>query len=242
LIEAELAALAKRAWAGSTCGPYSEFELDSSLLTNISRDDIANALYNHARTYAPGLEVPVGRPAVTLVPDGPTAGSFKVSEAGNVLISVSQSAASTATGLLTVLAHEICHHIAESSWLSDHKNSARNERTTELLMFVCGFGSVVEKGRTGFLALDDLEHRKRGYLSTDEIATARCWTKLAWVRGDYQKSPKTVAHEQRVVQAKASLEDRERTRLLAGYRRIYPGRSDEWILDRMMGDLERDRR
>ena len=109
-----------------------------------------NRIYQHARDWAPGLDIPSFVPPVRIAKLESEAGHFLLDEESYASIAVSKDylGSTEATGL--ILAHEACHHILLQSGVSfQFKNDViLNERVTDLTMFVCGFGEIVRCGHS----------------------------------------------------------------------------------------------
>jgi hypothetical protein len=238
--ERDLARLADRAWKGKPALSVLDFELQSARLSSLSKDAVAKCIYDHARKVAPGLEIPILRPRVTAVPYTGGAGQFHVDSAGFIEIRIDSRYTVEPAQLSAVLAHEICHHIAFQSSLGDHHNAAANERTTELLMFICGLGELAQSGRRGNLDLSDF--RTEGYLSFADIIFARDWARRAWESGKHGMSPSAARAANQTASSRSRFSEQERERLLDRYRDRYPTKSDAWIIDKIMIDQEQDLR
>lgn len=162
-IEQLLRDLARHAWQAKTEVSRGTFLLDESDLAQGSSPqalvDKLRKMYAHARQWAPGLEVPWKVPPVKLSFGIDSAGQFGVTD-GWTAIDVSADFASRPRALHVILAHEACHHILDNSGLADRRNTARNERMTDLAMFICGFGDIVRAGRTA------TTQTKSGYVTT----------------------------------------------------------------------------
>jgi hypothetical protein len=69
------------------------------------------------------------------------AGQYRVDGDGYIFIGMAPDVLSSPPAVLAVLAHEACHHILDISGLNTHRPEI-DEPTTDLAMFVCGFGQV----------------------------------------------------------------------------------------------------
>src|SRR2546430_14020750 len=81
-----------------------------------------------------------------------------------------------------ILAHEVCHHILEQSALANHQSQSANERQTDLLMFVCGYGQLARKGYEVSRQFGSAYVRSHlGYLKPEEHEFAFEWVIAARV-------------------------------------------------------------
>jgi len=107
-----------------------------------------NRIYQHARDWAPGLDIPWFVPPVRIVTLDSEAGHFRLDEDSYASIAVSTEYLGSIDATSLILAHEACHHILLQSGVSfQFKDDViLNERITDLTMFVCGFGEIVRCG------------------------------------------------------------------------------------------------
>jgi hypothetical protein len=172
--------LAAKAWRGIRGDEAGQFLLQSSdLAPGASPESMHKslaALYGHARRWAPGLEVPFLVPPVR-VRIGPreVAGTFDVDEESYASINVSIDHVGDPEATLLILSHEACHHILRQSRLNHPDNVDRDEITTDLTMFICGFGDLVLGGYSRLRVNHGEVGRGRvhlGYLSSLEYQEA----------------------------------------------------------------------
>jgi hypothetical protein len=109
-----------------------------------------NRIYQHARDWAPGLDIPWFVPPVRIANLESEAGHFLLDEESYASIAVSTEYLGSAEATCLILAHEACHHILlQSGVCFQFKNDLlHNERVTDLAMFVCGFGEIVRCGHS----------------------------------------------------------------------------------------------
>jgi hypothetical protein len=143
--------LTSKAWRNAARDQAGEFLLlPSDLAPGPSVESLREtlqALYRHARRWAPGLEVPFFVPPIRLdVADA--AGDFIVDEESYASVGVAAEFVGNAAAILMILAHEACHHILMQSGLKRADDTALDEITTDLAMFVCGFGELVLRGHS----------------------------------------------------------------------------------------------
>jgi len=132
-------------------------------------------LYRHARKCAPGLEVPYCMPKVTIWAGMDIAGEYVVND-GWVSVRLASEHLGNDSAIRLILAHEACHHILDISGLADKRNSARNERMTDLAMFICGFGEIAAVGyRFAEQKKDGWVTTHLGYLRPEEYSAAHEW-------------------------------------------------------------------
>ncbi len=199
------------------------------------------SLYVHARAWAPGLDVPYHVPQLTI------GGLLEEQTAGRFVVAA-----------WLILAHEVCHHILEQSSLANHHSQFANERQTDLLMFVCGYGELARKGYEVSRQLGSTYVRSHlGYLTPEEHEFAFEWVIAARVANGLDgmeealpRFPATAGDfiiENAEITAECLLKQRihdagARNRLITFYRNKYPylGLSD--LVDMIIDDYERDRR
>jgi hypothetical protein len=168
--------LATKAWRDAARDQDGEFLLNASDFapgkSPESIHETLQALYKHARRWAPGLEVPFFVPPIRIdVVDA--AGDFAVDEESYASVGVAAKFVGNDSAMLMILSHEACHHILMQSGLKRTDDTALDEITTDLAMFVCGFGELVLRshsqvhryGRKG-------THVHLGYLSTADYRQA----------------------------------------------------------------------
>jgi hypothetical protein len=169
-------ALAGKAWRDTRRDQEGAFLVQPSDLTPgetpASMHETLTALYAHARRWAPGLDVPFFVPPVRIdVVDA--AGNFVVDEESYASIGVSARFVGDAAAVRLILAHEACHHILRQSDLERRDDTSLNEITTDLAMFVCGFGELVLGGHTHVRRYGGGGQRVHlGYLSPDAYRAA----------------------------------------------------------------------
>lgn len=256
-----LSRLASRAWSAgeSTAGPF----LFTPSVLLLRDDDVLyqclQSLYEHARVWCGGLEVPFHVPAVRVVMTAEhTAGAFSVDEEGWTRIEISRDLIDIPRAVWLVMAHEICHHVLEQSGLSDRADRLRNERQTDLLMFVCGFGQLARNGYQAAQRFGSAFSRSHlGYLQPSEhefafewVLAARSANKLQLPTDTQVRFPDLAAGftiesaDSAALQRLSSrvAESEKRQRLLRYYRSKYPERSVCQLVETILDDLERDNR
>ena len=147
-----LEALATRAWSKPCHDLTGSFLLCPSLFEpDTSPEALGNTLrrlYEHARNWAPGLDIPYFVPPVRVTDLTSEAGLFRIDEESYATVAVSREFVGSFDAAFLILAHEACHHILFQSALSQRVDIALNEITTDLTMFVCGFGEIVQRGHS----------------------------------------------------------------------------------------------
>ena len=177
--EDQLHRLARIAWA--PCGPPDsmDFLLDPSLLPEPSTarlmEQSLGALYGHALKWARGFEVPFRVPKVAVKGHGDAAGQYQVDGDGYLFIDITPGLLRYPSAVLAVLAHEACHHIIDISGLNTHRQEI-DEPTTDLAMFVCGFGQVFRAGQSRLGGGGgNWQKSHLGYLTETQYAFAYQW-------------------------------------------------------------------
>ena len=178
-LEAELYRLARKGWEGRRQPPDQSFLLRTNRLPALegrsNLQDIVEAMYAHARRWVPGFEVPFYVPTVTITPFLDGAGQFRVDDDGYPRIQVDPGFVPHYPAVITILAHEACHHILGLSNIGG-MTSAETERMTDLTAFVCGFGYLMLSGHSMALRVDSRWVQIHvGYLSTRQYSLAHEW-------------------------------------------------------------------
>jgi tetratricopeptide (TPR) repeat protein len=143
--------LADKAWRGARADQAGQFLVQpSGLVPGKSPESLHEslaALYRHAKRWAPGLEVPSFVPPVRIeVLD--SAGKFRVDEENDASIAISTEHVGDDEAILLILSHEACHDILRQSQLNHRDDVELDELTTDLAMFICGFGELVLRGHS----------------------------------------------------------------------------------------------
>lgn len=145
-----LDSLAAKGWRGTRGDEVGQFLFQSSEFppgtSAESMHECLVAMYKHARRWAPGLEVPFFVPPVRIEALH-VAGTFRVEE-GYATIRVTIEHVRDTAAILGTLAHEACHDILRQSGLSHKDNVNLDEITTDLAMYICGFGELALHGHT----------------------------------------------------------------------------------------------
>lgn len=104
-----------------------------------------------------------------------TAGQFRVDSDGHQFIEISRDFLGQHAAVLAILAHEACHHILG---LSSIRATSReeNERLTDLVVFICGFGNILLQGYRQVRRVDSRWVTMHlGYLSEQQYWLANNW-------------------------------------------------------------------
>jgi hypothetical protein len=260
--QAQLEMLARTAWTNP--GPITKHFLFKPTLP-LSRDEAVveravKDMYDHARRWATGFEIPYHIPHLRLSSLSDAAGMFKSDEYGWTTIEIAHEFFGWPAAIWLILAHEICHHILNQTGLADRLNPTRNERMTDTAMFICGFGEIAlagkdcvrRSGQNGGYVSSHL-----GYLQDAEyqyayhwVIAARACNQMPGLKGVAVSHPEIANRfrisgsvERAMARLKARIPDFDtRQRQLKYYRSKFPGESEESIVERILDDLERDRR
>jgi hypothetical protein len=144
--------LTTRAYSKPCGDPEGSFLLaPSAIAFGASPEGLSRTLsriYQHARDWAPGLDIPWFVPPVHIATLDLEAGHFRLDEDSYASIAVSTEYLGSIEATSLILAHEACHHILLQSGVSYQfkEDVILNERITDLTMFVCGFGEIVRCG------------------------------------------------------------------------------------------------
>lgn len=170
--------LARKAWVQAPGQQPGRFVLSSADLapgnTADSLHAALQAIYSHARRWAPGFNVPFFVPPIRIGPLD-SAGEFLIDE-GYASITVSAKYLDNDAALLMILCHEACHHILLQAGLAQKDDLKLDEITTDLAMFICGFGEIVLSGHRvirGYTSNREQVHL--GYLGSDVYRDAHEW-------------------------------------------------------------------
>jgi hypothetical protein len=175
----DLEALARGAWGGRRHPAAQGFILRPESLpptdTNAGREEVLRRYYSHARAWAPGWEVPFAVPRVHVTPWMDAAGAYEADAHGYLSIHVAPEYSAHENACRVVLAHEACHHILDVSGVRAPTRDA-HERLTDLAMYVCGLGEIVNRGvRSLLVAGGGWAQVHLGYLTPEEHALACDW-------------------------------------------------------------------
>ena len=123
--------LTNKAWSKPCGDPQGSFVLlPSRLASDTSPQGLSRLLrgiYEHARAWAPGLDIPWFVPPVRVAALESEAGHFLVDEESYASIAVSTEFLGSIDATCLILAHEACHHILLQSGISYQFNI--NSRT-----------------------------------------------------------------------------------------------------------------
>lgn len=178
-----LDSLTAMAWSTPCREPDGSFLLSpEGLARACTAEDLERALrrmYEHARNWAPGLDIPWFVPPVRIVALDSHAGHFLVDEESYASITVSRAFLNSIEAALLILAHEACHHILLQTGISyRYKNDvALNEKITDMTMFVCGFGELVRRGQS-------VVHHSHGQFVSTHLGY--------WCQADYERAHRYV--------------------------------------------------
>lgn len=227
-IDQRLTKLARVAWAGSERANPS-FVLASSRVTQPKDAESVSAVvgtyYAHARQWAPGFEVPFSIPKVTITALLESAGRYRV-EDGYVHVDISRRFLNHPAASLAILAHEVCHHILDLSGIGTRIPEI-DEPTTDLAMFICGFGEVFIQGHSSLLLTPEgWRDTHLGYLTLAQYHRCQEWVLNA--RGIVAPArPQAVARPVPQVVAPLDPPQRKPSWLLALIRRLMGRRADK---------------
>jgi len=251
-IAEDLDRLAAVAWRVRGAPHSSSFLFDPSSLPPTANtqglEQALGLLYDHAKVWAPGFDIPFRVPKVRLPLLSEAPGVYRVDEDGYVFVDISPTLLQHPRAVLAVLAHEACHHILDLSGFNTHQ-SAVDEPLTDLAMFVCGFGQVFLDGRTDLVSSDNQWRKTHlGYLSEAEYRFAYQWVLQSASRGrsvgpnvkpkeEYQLG---FLRNKALVSFGGNVTALER--LLEHERQRRPGCDEMDILTAVVDQLERDRR
>jgi hypothetical protein len=157
------------AWKTPKYPHNTAFTLPASQLYQQRADQAIKTMLEHARSVAPGLQVPYAQPNIIFT-DTPskTAGFFRVDEAGYVSITINSRFMLDRKSTYAVLSHELCHYILENSGIR-RKNTLENERLTDICMFVLGYDELFLNGYKTKLAQSGYRaNHKLGYFNDKE--------------------------------------------------------------------------
>lgn len=161
--------LATKAWKTSESLNVKPFVLDPPTLHSLKLEDGLRRMMIHAEKIAPGFEVPLYVPLLqySSTPVS-TAGQFRVDEDGYTFIEVDNRFLLDMKASYAILSHELCHYILEKIGIRE-TDKDKNERLTDVCMFVLGFGPLFLQGYKRELAQSSCNSGYRlGYLSDSD--------------------------------------------------------------------------
>lgn len=148
------------------------FDIPFAQLRGEPPNRIVSLLLDHVRRIAPKLNVPVQTPRIFIGTPKDAGGQFRVID-GTVSMTLSAELVEDRSATAAVLAHEVCHYILDSSGLNEEDN-AKNERLTDVCMFVFGFGEVFYNGYKTETQVGEYRRGHRlGYLKDVEYSFLR---------------------------------------------------------------------
>ena len=171
--------LANAAWGVRRIVASNDFVLQPEQLPrpNTAGDmaGVVQRLYDHARKWAPGFEVPYYVPKVNVSPLVPSPGQYRVDSHGYLFIEVNPEFRGHHAALLTILAHEASHHILDLSAVRGNSRD-ETEKLTDLAAFICGFEQLVLNGHSYARKVSSGWTKVHlGYLSSEEYRAAQQW-------------------------------------------------------------------
>ena len=136
---------------------------------------VVNQLYRHARTWAPGFDIPYSIPKIIVSSRISSAGQYRADKDGYLFIEIARGFIGSPEAILAILAHETCHHILDLSGIRGFSVD-ESERLTDLAAFICGFGELILHGhsqarRVGY----EWTQVHLGYHSLEEYRSAQQW-------------------------------------------------------------------
>lgn len=231
-------------WKAEHYNNYTYFNLNPSELNGLNIQEAAEKMLAHVRMITK-LLIPFTVPTVSYKKskDGSGVGQYIRWSNNFKEITIDPDLINHRAAAMTTLAHELCHFILYSNKIFI-RNTAQNERLTDVCMFVVGFGGIVMRGNRyrKKTILGDVDTRL-GYLSTEEYEN---------LYYDVKKLRRNT-----LTPANASLELLNlQTRLYSNYggdknrvahsvtfyQKKYPHLSEVAVIKKILFDLERDRR
>ena len=250
--------IARKAWAKPVSNGSSHFHFKPDILL-IRDEEVLNkalaALYSHARVWADGLDIPFRVPPLRISQTRRNAGQFNCDEEGWLTIDLSAEFLDVPKAIWLILAHETCHHILSLSGLADNYDTTRNERLTDMAMFVCGFGDLARAGQTF------VRRTESGYLSTHLgyfkpceyayayhwVVAVRCANQFAGMDGEHPYYPQLkgdcAVSDDPASRLRELIPDAAaRKRLFDYFQSKYPAEASKQTTERVIESIERDRR
>jgi hypothetical protein len=178
-IEQSLSMLAKTAWSTRRIVPSSDFVLRPERLSQPhsveTMTEAVTQLYKHARTWAPGFEIPYRVPKVSVSSLIDSAGQYRADEDGYLFIEIARGFLGSPEAILAILAHESSHHILDLSGIRGSSGDER-ERLTDLAAFICGFGELILQGHSKVRRVGSAWTQVHlGYHSSEEYRSTQRW-------------------------------------------------------------------
>jgi hypothetical protein len=133
-----------------------------------------------------------------------------------------------------IICHEVCHYILYENEIKEN-NELDNELLTEVFAFVIGLGDVIDSGRDSVRSQYTL-----GYLSASEYS----WL---WKHTEDKRIALDIKKQAEIATLLGQISHRipevaERKRLLAHYSEKFRHKDERWRLEKLLSDLERDRK
>lgn len=150
---------------------HAELRIDHSLSHRSSPEEIIRNYLNHINTVAPGFNIPIRIPKISVGSPKDTGGTFG-SKDGWAIMTLSKELVGEKRAVAAVLAHEVCHYVLNCSSVREDETEW-NEKLTDLCMFVVGLGDVYLSGyRSSKIRGEYRVGHRLGYLSDREYRFA----------------------------------------------------------------------
>ncbi len=237
-------ALIQQGWKDTPAHAETNFILHHVQLMPLSLEEAAAKMLRHAARVAPLFNVPLLTPYVVydLTPIN-TAGQFKVDGEGWVTITIDQAYKYDKQSSLSILAHELCHYVLESSGIRK-ADTLDNERMTDVCMFVLGFGDIYLQGYwRNKINSPNGKALRFGYLDDGDYQMLANHVKML-----RSSVPETLGVSSRNSELEGKLLNMfmgNRSRMtdnISFYQRKYPSMQETEVMEKILWDWERDRR
>lgn len=239
--------------------PDGAFVLRRDDLPRVTRPNeiqvLADTIFEHALTWAPGLTRP-STPPRAVVDEMWPAGLYTPEGFAGRRILIQSGIAVDRAALPAVLAHEIAHDLCYASGINEPDRVA-NEQLTDLLTFICGLGELMVGGNHIRLSGQGRGGVDHVYLTKEQCEIAHRWTLATRFRNnldpdaappdfptDPARVPRLLSQEQQAwLRAVKAVGDRETVEAaLRELRERRPSLSETQLLDLVVFRLEQDQR
>lgn len=233
--------LAKKAWLTSENKIRKEFFLTFQTSEILTLEQTVEKMLEHARKFAPGLEVPLLTPKVeNSSTQDQTAGCFQVDEHGYASIKVDQQFMDDRSSTLAILSHEICHYILENSGIRK-ANTYENEIQTDICMFVIGFGELFLRGYKRDLAMSNFRMgHKLGYLEDQEYWNLNRYVRNLRTKNDHTLNLPSENENLKLIISRMVMGDQRIVdRYISAYEKKFSQLSEKERLEKIIRDIKR---
>lgn len=238
-IQTKLDLLAKAAWGTrDDIERERDFVLSTEVVARSGNEETINVLLTHVRRVAPGLNLPRGKPKVTIRSmEDSAAGRFTAGR-GEPEVAVNTNFFQDVAGARSILCHELCHYVLYVAGIHQTPE-IENERLTDAAMFSFGLGSVFLGGYKRAAESRTKAGHRIGYLSDEEYFYADWYVRALRDRtGEFASRADELETKLRTVVPDVNA----RNRYITGYWTRHPLWTAAQVYEAILQDIERDNR